>query len=230
MTKLYGFIKWPGFWVSTTCLFAILLIAWSTTDWTVRDCKQAAFDFGLAVLVSLLIYVLLSLWPEKKKKVALQAYLNDRYEDLRDELIPQYLWACNLPVDHDTVLSLGNQNEFKEFFKQPVNDSQDRWHLVANELENSQERFIAVLTALKRFQTELDVCVTLSAVNIEQGGFARLRLLSQALKRTREQAVLKEHEGVKHLCMFLWSLHTGWSFVDGYTNTDHVSESIRHSF
>ncbi len=162
--------------------------------------------------------------------MALQAYLNDRYEDLRDELIPQYLWACNLPVDHDTVLSLGNQTEFKVFFKKPVNDSQDRWHLVANELENSEERFMAVLTALRRFQTELHVCVTLSAVNIEQGGFARLRLLSQALKRTREQAVLKEYDGVKHLCKFLWSLHTGWSFVDGDTNTDHVSESIRHSF
>lgn len=224
-----AFLRWPGFWVVAFGLLSLVLLLWSI-DWSDKGLKQIGFDFGLAILVSLLVYVLLAWWPERRKKIALRNYLNSRYEELVDELIPQYLWACGQHVLSDVECELRNPQKFREFFKQPFSESQDRWHAVINEFNSDGDRLTPVLLALKRFQTELDVCVTLSAVNIEQGGLERLRNLSQILKRTREQAVLSEYDGVKQLCDFLWTLHTGWSFIYGYTGVDHVKKSISESF
>jgi len=229
MKYIPAFLRWPGFWVIGFGLLSMVLLLWSI-DWSDEGLKQIGFDFGLAILVSLLVYVLLAWWPERRKKIALRNYLNSRYEELVDELIPQYLWACGQHVSSDVESELKNPLNFREFFKQPFSESQDRWHAVINEFNSDSDRLTPVLLALKRFQTELDVCVTLSAVNIEQGGFERLRNLSQILKRTREQAVLSEYDGVKQFCNFLWTLHTGWSFIYGYTGVDHVKKSITESF
>ncbi len=230
MAKRFCKLNRPDSWLIVATLLSLCLVAWSSIGWTEKDWKQAAFDCGLAMLVSVLIYLLISWWPDKKKKIALRAYLNSHYIELRNELIYQYLWACGEPADADVVKGLEDQQKFRTFFTEKVSTSQERWHAVANGLSSSEERLLAVLLALKRFQTELDVCVTLSAVNIEQGGFMRLRHLSQDLKLTREQAVLHDYDGIKQLCKFLWSLHTGWSFVDGYTGVDHVKKSISDSF
>jgi hypothetical protein len=229
MKYLPAFLRWPGFWVVTFGLLSLVLLLWSI-DWSDKGLKQVGFDLGLAILVSLLVYVLLAWWPERRKKNALRSYLNTQHEELVGELIPLYLWAIGHELSSDMERDLKNPLKFREFFKQRFNQSQDRWHAVANELQSNSARLTSVLVALKRFQTELDVCVTLSAVNIEDGGFERLRTLSQILKRTREQAVLSEYDGIKQLCAFLWTLHTGWSFVHGYTKVDHVKKSISESF
>jgi hypothetical protein len=207
----------------------MILLLWSI-DWSDKGLKQIGFDFGLAILVSLLVYVLLAWWPERRKKIALRNYLNSRYEEFMDELMPQYLLACGQPFSTVVEHELRTPLKFREFFKQPFNESQDRWHAVANNLQLNHDRLTAVLLALKRFQAELDLCATMSAVDIEQGGFERLRTLSQTLKKTSEQAVLSDYDGIKQLCSFLWRLHTGWSFIDGYTEVDHIKKSISESF
>ncbi len=229
MKYIPPFLRWPGFWVIAFGLLSMVLLLWSI-DWSDKGLKQIGFDFGLAILVSLLVYVLLAWWPERRKKIALRNYLNSRYEEFVDELIPQYLWACGQPSSTVVERELRTPLKFREFFKQPFSESQDRWHAVANDLQSNHDRLTAVLLALKRFRTELDLCVTMSAVDIEQGGFERLRTLSQTLKKTSEHAVLSDYDGIKQLCSFLWGLHTGWSFVDGYTEVDHVKKSISESF
>lgn len=229
MKYIPAFLRWPGFWVIAFGLLSMALLLWSI-DWSDTGRKQVSFDFGLASLVSLLVYALLAWWPERRKKIALRNYLNSRREELVCELIPQYLLACGKQLSSAEASELKNPLDFRKFFKQPFSESQDRWHAVANEFQSNSNRLTPVLLALKRFQTELDVCVTLSAVNIEQGGFERLRTLSLTLTKTRQQAVLSNYDGIKQLCAFLWMLHTGWNFVDGYAGVDHVRESISEGF
>lgn len=230
MAKRFCTLNRPDSWLIVATLISLSMVGWSTIGWTEEEWKQAAFDCGLAMLVSVFIYLLISWWPEQKKKIALRAYLNSHYIELQNELIYQYLRACGESADADVVQELEGQQKFRTYFIEKISTSQDRWHAVANGLSSSEDRLLAVLAALKRFQTELDVCVTLSAVNIEQGGFMQLRHLSQNLKRTREQAVMHDYDGIKQLCRFLWSLHTGWSFVDGYSNKDFFHESIHKGF
>ena len=230
MKKCLGFFQRPAIWMWFSVLMSLILISWSAVDWVLNDLKQAAFDFGLAILVSVFIYVLISWWPEKRKKAALQSYLNSRHDELLDELIPHYLSACDQGSELGSIDQLKDQQFFRQFFKVKFNDTQTRWDAVTNRLLSEDGSLINVLVALKRFQTEIDFCVTLSAVNVEQGGFSRLRHISQDLKRVREQAVIEESDGVKQMSKFLWSLHTGWSFVEGYSGRDHVKESIVEGF
>jgi hypothetical protein len=228
---LFVFLKSPNFWICLVGVLSGALVAWSVTGFVdEKDFKQAAFDFGMAIFVSLLIYVLISWWPEKRKKIALQRYLKSQYEELLNDLIPEYLYGCGELCELDTVNRLKNPNYFKEYFKERFSESQDRWNVVASCLQSDTDRCIRVMLILKRFQAELDVCVTLSAVNIEQGGFAQLRHMSHALKRTINQSMEQDYEGIKQLCCFLWSLHTGWSFADGYVGENHFEETVRNVF
>jgi hypothetical protein len=230
MKYQFAFLKSPNFWVVIFFLLAVCFICWVAVGWTEKDIKQAVFDAGLAVLISLLIYFLISWWPERRKKIALRKYLNLRYSELLDELIPEYLHACEMTCTSEEIRALKDQLHFRMFFETRVTETQNRWHVLANGLEGNRDRLTAVIVALKRFQTELDVCVTLSAVNIEQGGFERLRHLSQELKKIREQALMNDYDGIKYLCRFLWSLHTGWNFVEGYAGEDHIKASIYQGF
>lgn len=227
----FVFLKRPNFWICLVGVLSLALVAWSVTGLVdEKDFKQIAFDFGLAILVSLLIYVLISWWPEKRKKIALQRYLKSQYEELLDDLIPEYLYACGNHSDLGTAEQLKSQQEFRAYFKEKLSDSQDRWHAVASCLQSDTDMYIRVILTLKRFQSELDVCVTLSAVNIEQGGFAQLRHMSQVLRQTIIQSNEQDYDGIKQLCRFLWSLHTGWSFADGYVGENHFEETIRAVF
>lgn len=224
------YLRLTKFLVLIAFVISVAAIGWSVTGWSDRELKQAVFDAGLAVLISLFIYLLISWLPEKRKKIEINRYLQNQYDELFDELIPEYVWACGQSWDSDFVKELKNQQSFKQYFKVEFSDSQNRWHAVANNLQTDHDRFTRVMLALKRFQTELDVCVTLTSVNIENGGFAKLRQLSQFLRRTREQAVGQDYDGIKQLCGFLWSLHTGWSVIDGYTGEDHFKKTIRNVF
>ena len=142
------------------------------------DTKSAIFDLSLCVFISLLIYGLVSWLPEYQKKAALKRFHNNEYSYLLDSLIPQYLIACGEVDDSTLVESLKNQDQFKIFFKGKNSESQDRWHAVANGLQQSDVRRLAVTQALENFQDELDHCMALAVVNIDRGGFERLRLLS----------------------------------------------------
>jgi hypothetical protein len=206
-------------------VLATLAIYGIYSSWP-ADNKSAIFDLSLGVFVSLLIYGLVSWLPEYQKKAALKRFLNNEYCYLLDSLIPQYLNACGEADDPTTVESLKNQEQFKLFFKEKKSETQDRWHAVANGLQQSDIRLLAIVQALENFQYELDICLTLSVVNIERGGFERLRILSQLLVSARRAAAFKDYSGINQLCRFLWSLHTSWNFRSGYADQDQVKASI----
>ena len=111
---LFVFLKSPNFWICLVGVLSGALVAWSVTGFVdEKDFKQAAFDFGMAIFVSLLIYVLISWWPERRKKIALQRYLKSQYEELLNDLIPEYLYGCGELCELDTVNRLKNPNYFK---------------------------------------------------------------------------------------------------------------------
>lgn len=71
--------------------------------------------------------------------------------------------------------------------------------------------------------TEVHYALTVIDVD-NQDAFVFLKRLSQILYRYRNWSA--GYNDVKQLSGFMWSVHTGWSVIDGYTNKDIIAEMI----
>lgn len=222
--------------LSLLCIGSMLLMFKSSTDPRPEFIKgsslegffklfptgnQIIFDITVGIIVSLFVYVLVVRLPALQKKKRLKAHLLRRYDDLKGQCITHFLWACGQPASSDLIESLKNQEDFKNFFKQPVAADQDRWHAVLNGLT---EYYVeSLVRELDLFRSELDY--TLTAVEVTDGQvFSFLRNLTQVLQRSRHWS--DKEDQLKPLSQFMWSIFAGWSFVSGYTGRDHVNEMI----
>lgn len=65
----------------------------------------------------------------------------------------------------------------------------------------------------------------LGAVDVrDERAFSFFKSLSKVLYRSKNWTTDYDH--VKSMLGFLWSLHTGWNWVDGYSENDPVAEMI----
>lgn len=184
--------------------------------------NQIAFDIAVGVIVSLFIYVLVVRLPAWQKKNRLKAHLLRRYDDLKEQCLMHFLWACNEPAESTLIDRLKRQEEFKTFFKERISQDQDRWHAVLNGL--TYDYVQSLVRELDLFRGELDYALTTVEVADEEV-FSFLRNLTQVLQRSRHWS--DREDQLKPLSQFMWSMFAGWSFVSGYTGRDHVNEMIR---
>lgn len=183
--------------------------------------NQVVFDVTVGVIVSLFVYVLVVRIPERAKRKRLRASLRRQYETLKENCIHNFLWACDHPAHSDLVERLKDRENFKSFFKAPVSSSQDRWHAVLNGLDDYKVE--SLLLELEDFRREVEY--TLNAVDVNDAeAFAFLKRLTQVLHRSRRWS--DKNDQLKQLSQFMWSIHTGWSWVAGYTDRDAVAEKI----
>lgn len=184
--------------------------------------NQITFDIAVGVIVSLFIYVLVVRLPAWQKKNRLKAHLLRRYDDLKEQCLIHFLWACNEPAESTLIDRLKSQEEFKTFFKERVSQHQDRWHAVLNGLTDDYVQ--SLVRELDLFRGELDY--TLTTVEVADAKvFSFLRNLTQVLQRSRHWS--DRDDQLKPLSQFMWSMFAGWSFVSGYTGRDQVKEMIR---
>ncbi len=184
--------------------------------------NQITFDIAVGVIVSLFIYVLVVRLPAWQKKNRLKAHLLRRYDDLKEQCLMHFLWACNEPAESTLIDRLKSQEEFSTFFKERVSKDQDRWHAVLNGLTDDYVQ--SLVRELDLFRGELDYTLTTVEVADEKV-FSFLRNLTQVLQRSRHWS--DRDDQLKPLSQFMWSMFAGWSFVSGYTGRDHVNEMIR---
>lgn len=184
--------------------------------------NQITFDIAVGVIVSLFIYVLVVRLPAWQKKNRLKAHLLRRYDDLKEQCLMHFLWACNEPAESTLIDRLKSQEEFTTFFKERVSKDQDRWHAVLNGLTDDYVQ--SLVRELDLFRGELDYTLTTVEVADEKV-FSFLRNLTQVLQRSRHWS--DRDDQLKPLSQFMWSMFAGWRFVSGYTGRDHVNEMIR---
>jgi hypothetical protein len=184
--------------------------------------NQITFDITVGVIVSLFVYVLVVRLPAWQKKNRLKAHLLRRYNDLKEQCLMHFLWACKEPAESALIDRLKSQEEFKTFFKERVSQDQDRWHAVLNGLTDDYVQ--SLVRELDLFRRELDYTLTTVEVADEKV-FSFLRNLTQVLQRSRHWS--DREDQLKPLSQFMWSMFAGWSFVSWYTGRDHVNEMIR---
>lgn len=117
---------------------------------------------------------------------------------------------------------LSEQNEFKKFFKEDINGSQNRWDSVLNGLN---ERLLKeLLVELEILMNE--IAFVLNNVNIDdQNVFSFFKRLSQAVYKLKNSTL--EYYDTNQLSQFLLELFAGWSWIEGYRDGDIIAEMIK---
>ena len=183
--------------------------------------NQIAFDLSVGLLASVFMYYLVVRVPELKKRRRIRANLATAYESFKKDSIAVYLRCLEHSYPAELPGTLTSQVAFRDFFKQPFASGQDRWHGVANGLND--DRLRALVIELEILMQEIHF--TLSAVDVQdRRAFEFLKRLSQVLYRSKNWTT--DYDDVKSMLRFLWSVHTGWSWLDGYADSDPVLEMI----
>jgi len=180
------------------------------------------FNLSIGFLVSSFFYLLVVWFPEKRRRNIIKNNLVEQYQSFKEDTISILLSACQSSYKGELPRDLTNQSEFRIFFKESVTDSQNRWHVVLN---NLNDRLLQEL--LVEFEILLnEVTYVLNNVTIEDPNvFSFFKRLSQTVYKMKNTTL--DYDDVKHLSGFLWELFAGWSFIDGYREDDIVAVMIK---
>lgn len=183
--------------------------------------NEIVFNLSVGFIVSVIFYLLVVWFPDRRKKIIIKKNLEDQYQSFKEETISILLFTCQNSYPSDLPKNLIVLCEFRKFFKEKVSDSQDRWGVV---LDNLTPRVLADL--LIEFEILLnEVSFVLSNVNIDDPDvFMFFKRLSQAVYRLKNTT--PEYDDIKPLARFLWDIFAGWSFISGYREEDIVEIMI----
>ncbi len=183
--------------------------------------NQIAFDLSVGTLAGVFVYYLVVRLPEYGKRRRVRAHLRTTYESFKRECIAVYLSCFMQSYPAALPDSLSAQEKFKEFFKEQHVPGQTKWDAVANGLNDER---------VKRLVVELEILMqeiqfVLQSVDVDnERAFGFFKRLSQVMYRSKNWT--SDYDDVKSMLRFLWSLHTGWSWVEGYPDTDPVEDTI----
>lgn len=183
--------------------------------------NQIAFDLSVGLLAGVFMYYLVVRVPEQSKRRRLRANLLETYKSFKKDSIAVYLGCLMSSYPGELPEDLSEQSEFRKFFQEPHSPGQDRWHAVANGLDEYHLRTLVV--ELEILMQEIHF--TLSAIDVQDhNAFQLLKKLSKIIYRSKNWTT--EYDDVKSMMGFLWSLHAGWSWAEGYAESDPVAEMI----
>lgn len=195
--------------------------AWESALSQFATGNQIIFDSSAGINVSLCIYVLVVWLPERGKRARVRRNLQLQYDVFKEECLHIYLSA--LKDEHgDPPGDLNDRVQFRDFFKGPSStQGQTRWDAVLNGLRECHLKRLAI--EFEILMTEVQFTLTTIDVDNHEA-FAFLKRLYHELHRIKY--VSPDYDDVKQLSRFLWSVHTGWSFAEGYPDKDVIVQII----
>jgi hypothetical protein len=183
--------------------------------------NKILYDLAVGTLVSLLLYVLVVRIPDYQKRQRIKRNLTKQYENFREDCIAIMLMVSDGTFDWGFHRELTDQAKFKEYFKRPVGNGQDRWDAFVNKLdEYNLEALILKMEILRD-----EVAFALNNVDIaDEQPFLFLKRLSHALFSMRNTTL--GYDETKSFAGFLWSVFAGWDAVSGYRERDIIDDMI----
>jgi hypothetical protein len=167
------------------------------------------------------MYYLVVRVPEQSKKRRLRANLEVAYKNFKEDSIAVYLGCFMSSYPSELPKILSERTAFREFFNEPHVPGQDRWHAVANGLDDY--RIKTIVLELEILMQEIHF--TLGAIDVKDPRvFQFLKNLSKIIYRSKNWTT--EYDDVKSIMRFLWTLHSGWSWIEGYPEVDPVAVVI----
>jgi hypothetical protein len=183
--------------------------------------NKVIYDLNLGSIVSLFFYGLIVRLPEHQKRTRIKRSFQAHYTRFKLECIEIFLLLADNSYEMEVPETLMNQAAFRDYFKTPVSDGQERWHRVANNLEGYYLQLI--LNRMEAFREE--IIFVLNNLDIETD--AAFEFSKNFSKAITSASILTRTDDKKQLLQFLWTVFTGWSFVTGYPEGDIVEDMIR---
>jgi hypothetical protein len=207
-----------GFLVIATLICTLIGIV------TTPDSNYALLVNALSIgfVISAIFYFIVVYLPENQKRNRVCKSMDRQYQMFKLSCIATFLILSDSQEYQNREMLL-NQEEFRRYFKNNNTNNVNRWHLVANKIQENQYYLNEIIYELKLLNDEIKFIR--SSIDIyDDEVFTFLNHLSQIINRM--EATKPEYDEIKSFCRFLWEIFTGWSFIDGYRETDLIEEMI----
>lgn len=183
--------------------------------------NKIAYDLAVAALISLIFYILVVRIPEWQKRQRYKKLLTRQYMNFRTGCISTMLLVADGSYGGDLPEKLLDQEKFQDYFNESSTKDQSRWSHFCNNLDRASLR--ELLTQMEIFRDE--IAFILNNVDIPSDEPLQfLRNLSSTIIGFRDAT--PEYDDVKPFARFLWSIFTGFNFVDGYANRKIIEGMI----
>jgi hypothetical protein len=183
--------------------------------------NEITFNLCVGIFASILMFFLVVRLPEFWQRRRLRKNLERTYNSFKTESIQLFLGCIQTSYSMDQVKELSDQVRFREFFKEPFKAAQTKWDGVANNLDDDK-----IKTLVVEFEILMnEIQYTLGAIDLtDEETFAFFKRISQVIYRSKNWTA--DYDDVKSILGLMWSLHTGWSWIDGYTGKDIMANMI----
>jgi len=184
--------------------------------------NQLVFDLTVGFFSAIATYFLFVRLPEQQKRKRIVRQLSSTLRDVKLNCIRTYLSMLrDGSYEADLPEQLLDQETFKAFFHANKGPGQSRWGHLTNEL--NEYWFTQILVELRVLREEIQFALAALEPRSDSA-FERLKdLYGWAV---RAEAIDLSSDDTKGFFRSLWSMHTGCSFMDGYTGRDHVADQI----
>jgi len=179
-------------------------------------------SFSVGFVISVVFYFIVVYFPENQRKARIYRSMELQYRVFKESCISTFLVLSD-SQEYEYKENLLNQEEFRRYFKNNNGRNENRWDAVVNGIQGNEYYLNEIIYELRMLNEEIKFIR--SSVDIhDEDVFQFLKRLSHMIHRM--ESTKPDYDDIKSFCGFLWSLFTGWSFIDGYRKTDIVTEML----
>ena len=179
-------------------------------------------SLSVSFVVSSIFYFLVVYMPEYKRRSIVRESLYNQYKQFKMSCINTFLIISD-SQEYSDKEELLNLSEFRRYFKEDNKKGDNRWSAVANSLQENEYYLKEVIYYLRILNEEIRYTRNTIHLN-DPEVFDFLNRLSQLI--VRMESTERDYNDIKSLCRFLWSIFTGWNWIEGYRESDLIKDMI----
>lgn len=227
------YINYGLLFLSLLCVFLIIKSSGEMVEVSGLKNIFQSFSFGNTIIFTLSSGMLVSIWfyflvvylPEKQKKKRVKESFLSQYREFKRQLILHIFNAyskANISEPYVDTDLLIDPDEFKAYFKECVTESQNRWHIFLNNLD--EEVLAEILIEFEALKEA--VSYLLSNIEIENNDIFVFLHDFNAISTTLKNTKIHDDRD-KPFARLLWEILTSFSRMDGYYGYNHFERMVK---
>ena len=179
-------------------------------------------SLSIGFVVSSIFYFLVVYIPEYQRRKMINDALKSQYTQFKMSCIDIFLILAD-SQEYKNRAELLNLSEFQRYFKNNNERGENRWYAIANSLQSNEPCLKEIIYHLRILNEEIRYVRNVVNLN-DPEVFDFLNRLSQSI--VRMESTEREYDDIRSFCGFLWSIFTGWSWVEGYRESDLIKDML----
>ncbi len=204
--------------------FALGLLAGFLLGFLLENFNNIFLQLVLSLIAAFIFWAVSIYLPEKNRKNILKNTFKIHFKEFKRNAISLFLSEVqDSSYNLEDIEKLLNFKNFREFFKEEHKEGETNWDAIVNAFEQNEIFRKDLFIEMNILRDE--VLFVLNNVKIkDENIFQFLKRLSQAVYRSQGSSI--DHEESKVIFQLLWSIFTGWSFVEGYSEEDIFEKMV----